>query len=338
MRKIFLLLALLPFIMCMRANAAAQYCVNSAATLQKALDTAQANGDDDYICIVAGFMPLTAGLTSISTEPHNLILVGGFDAGCNSRAGQTTLDGQGMVRPLFIANNSGNVLIQGINFQNGYAQGADGGLYFSCVSGNASMLLSRFTDNVSLTSAGGIYAKTNTGSLFVFSNGIFRNHSNQVGGMLLDQAGVGYVINNTVHGNRTTVLTVPSGILLKGAGHFDLSNNLIWSNTDPGGAAFRADTAHGRRHNDIEFVADSVAPDLVVGEQSVDPQFEYCGLLCLSFHLSATSPLIDAGSDEALQGLAPDLRDLDFLPRILGEHVDIGAYEYTGIFANGFDF
>lgn len=337
MRKPILLLALLPFALCLRANAATAFCVDSGASLQAALDTSQADGDDDYINVVAGTYTLTAGLTFISIEDHNLILAGGFDAGCNARIGETILDGQNAVRPLYIATSAGNVLLYRMTVRFGHAEDDGGGLYADSASGNLNILHSKFIGNRSVSGAGALRASSDGGNVLAYDNLIYANRAGQVGGMILDQGGDGLAINNTIIANITDTPTVPGGLLLLGTGHFDVSNNIVWNNTDPGGADFRADTSHFRRHNDIGFVANSVAPDFVSGEQSVDPQFVDCGLFCLDFELGRASPLVDAGSDAAVAELDPAMLDLGNRPRIIGPHVDIGANENDVLFEDGFD-
>jgi hypothetical protein len=48
-------------------------------------------------------------------------------------------------------------------------------------------------------------------------------------------------------------------------------------------------------------------------------------LPCGDFRLGAGSPLVDVGRDDPPGGPGPF--DLDGLPRVLGAHVEIGAYE-----------
>jgi hypothetical protein len=73
-----------------------------------------------------------------------------------------------------------------------------------------------------------------------------------------------------------------------------------------------------------------------VGELSVDPQFEDCGFACLDLTLGPASPLVDAGLDAILEDLGPGAVDLNGLPRLLGPHIDIGAYENEMLFVDGF--
>lgn len=47
------------------------------------------------------------------------------------------------------------------------------------------------------------------------------------------------------------------------------------------------------------------------------------------YHLATGSPLIDSGND-----LLAGMKDLDLLSRVVGAHVDIGAYEYQGAVGN----
>lgn len=337
MSKRLVMLALLPFALCLRANAATTFCVDSAASLQAALDTSQADGDDDYINIVAGTYDLTAGLTYISIEDRGLILVGGFDAGCNGRIGETILDGQDTVRPLYVATNAGSLLVYRMTFQHGHAEGDGGGLFADSASGNLFVLHSKFIRNRSAAGAGALRARSDAGKVHVYGNLVHANRAGQVGGMVLHQGGGGLAINNTIVGNTTDALTVPGGLLLQGSGHFGVSNNIVWNNAGPGGADFRADAAHVRRHNDIGFVASSVAPDSVSGELSVDPQFVDCGLFCMDFELRRASPLVDAGYDADVADADPAMLDLGNRPRIIGPHVDIGANENDVLLEDGFD-
>ena len=126
------------------------------------------------------------------------------------------------------------------------------------------------------------------------------------------------------------------GLFVGGNGHFVLSDNIIWNNAGSGGSDFVAASANSRTADDIGIVgAGSVAGD-VAGELSVDPQFAACeGFVCFDFELARSSPLVDAGDDDPPGGLSD--ADLAGKPRVIGSHVDIGAYENDRLLADGFE-
>ncbi|MEO5625100.1 MAG: hypothetical protein ABIQ70_03700 [Dokdonella sp.] len=332
------LTTLLP-LFCTQANAAVSFCVNSVASLQNALTTSQSDGDDDYISVVAGTYALNSGLTFVSNEHFNLILVGGFDPTCNdSHAGETLLDGQHAVRPLYVGIDSGNVLIQRMSFIAGFSANAGGGLVAASHSGNVILSYNQFAGNHSTSAAGALYASSDSGAVFLFGNLAYANHGNEVGGFIVKQdVGEGYLLNNTLVANTSDTLADPAGLVATGNAHFRISNNIVWDNPPAGGSDFGTQSAHSRRSNDIGVVAAGAPPDLLVGEQSVAPQFVDCGFLCFSFELARASPLVDAGSDAALVEAGSNFFDLAFRPRTMGPHVDIGAYENEMLFQDGFD-
>jgi hypothetical protein len=227
-------------------------------------------------------------------------------------------------------------LVQRITFFNGLAGTTGGGLSAVTQTGNLSILLDRFIGNESSSGAGGAYLASASGKVYVAGSLFHANLGEAVGGLIVHQNDIGYVINNTIAANITDAPTSPGGLLLGGAGHYDVGNNIVWGNAPPGGADFRADAPHGRRHNDIGIIAGGVPPDSTVGELSVDPQFEDCGFACLDLALGPASPLVDAGLDAILEDLGPGAVDLNGLPRLLGAHIDIGAYENEMLFVDGF--
>lgn len=336
MRKTLLMMVWMAPILAMPARAAVVWCVDTPIALQDALTIARANGDDDYINLVAGSYNLPAGLVFDSQESHNLVLLGGFDAGCNGPGGETWLNGQGAVRPLTIQIDNGRLLIHRITFFNGFAGTSGGGLSAVTQTGNLSILLSRFIVNASSSGAGGAYLASASGRIYLAGNLVHANHGAAVGGMILDQNDIGHVLNNTIAANITDTPTAPGGLLLGGSGHYEVANNIVWDNAPPGGADFRADAPHGRRHNDMGIIAGGFPPDATLGELSIDPQFEDCGFACLDLPLSPASPLVDAGLDAILEDLGASPVDLDGLPRLLGPHIDIGAYENEILFVDGF--
>lgn len=128
------------------------------------------------------------------------------------------------------------------------------------------------------------------------------------------------VANNTLLNNKAAF---GAGLCL-GMSSQTLANNLVVSNTSgiamfAGGlTTLRNNCVFGNDTNNYTGLPDPTGTN---GNISVDPRLDLTGD---GYHLLPDSPCIDAGDDSVVQ---PGWVDLDGLPRILGQHVDIGAYE-----------
>ncbi len=325
---------------------AALFCVNSAATLQAALNTAGTNNQADLIEIVAGtYTAPPGGFFYIPSEANGIDIYGGYTSGCTQRtAARTTLDGSGLYQIMRIILNASstavNVDIQRITFIDGKATNG-GGLMVSAINGYVNLEANRFLLNHADNNARALYIETG-GLVVLRSNLFFANDASDEGAaMLLTSNAEAYVVGNTVVGNTATStlpMTHVGGVYFAGdAGtHLQLSNNIFWNNNPSGIVDFESGTPFTARNNDIGIMA-GVPPDaLSQDNQSADPQFAPCGsLLWVGFNLLRASPLVDAGYDAAPGGLGAI--DLEDKPRIIGPHVDIGAYEEDVLFANGFE-
>ncbi|MEZ5520413.1 MAG: choice-of-anchor Q domain-containing protein [Dokdonella sp.] len=314
-------------------------CVSTAGGIQSALDIAQTNGQDDTINIVGGSYSLSAELDFSSSEAHNLVVEGGWNAGCTSRSGvETQLNGQNLVTVLDVFNANGSIDLEHLTFAAGRSTAPLAApISVSSNTGDVAVRLCQFLGNRSTEGSGALTAYTGSGHLYLANNLVVANHGALLGAVFLSQdAGEGYVTGNTIVANATDTADMPGGLGIGGNGHFTLTNNILWNNAGTNAYDFQANAAHSRFNNDIGVLGNGVAADQVVAEQYVDPQFVACpGILCLSFELGGQSPLIDAGFDTPLGG-QPAL-DLNGKPRQLGLHVDIGAYESEEIFADDFD-
>ncbi len=326
---------------------ASTFCVNSATSLQAALNTAGTNNQADLIEIVAGtYTAPPGGFFYISSEANGIDIYGGYTSGCTQRtAARTTLDGSGLYQIMRIILNASstavNIDIRRITFIDGKATTSGGGLMLSALNGYVNLEANRFLLNHADISAGALYVESG-GIVVLRSNLFFANDASDEGAaMLLTSNAEAYVVGNTVVSNTATSslpMTHVGGVYFAGeAGtHLELSNNIFWNNNPNGIVDFESGTPFTARNNDIGIMA-GVPPDaLSQGNQSVDPQFAPCGsLLCVGFNLLRASPLVDAGYDAAPGGLGA--LDLEDKPRIIGPHVDIGAYEEDVLFRNGFE-
>jgi hypothetical protein len=320
---------------------AADFCVHSAAEIQAALTTAATNGADDVIMIAGGNYALSTTLGFASSEQHAISIWGGFNASCDSFIhAETTLDGQHLVRPLYVGNGNGNIQIAFLTFAAGFAanDNSGGGLLAASDAGDIDIVLNRFIGNRATAQAGGLYAYSGSGSVRVRNNLLLANRGAEVGGGVVQQGtGDGYVVSNTIVANVSDSASAPGGLAVTGNAHFALSNNIIWSNAASGGSDFGSASSHSRISNDIGILAaGGGVADTVSGELSIEPGFAPCpDFVCLSFDLARSSPLVDVGTDTPAGGLTGS--DLGFTARLVGPHVDIGAYENYRLFVDGFD-
>ncbi|MEO7936484.1 MAG: choice-of-anchor Q domain-containing protein [Dokdonella sp.] len=326
---------------------AAFFCVNSAASLQAALNAAASNGQSDEIDIQAGnYTVVPGGFFYVSNEANSITMFGGFDATCEQRtAARTTFDGSGLyqVMRIIIGSNStaASVNIQHITFIDGKSTtNSGGGLRVSTLNGNVVLEANRFLLNHANNSAGALYVET-SGGISVRNSLFFANDAFDVGAaMLVTSASTVFFAGNTVVSNTaasTLPMTPIGGLLVTGGtgAHLWLSNNILWNNGN-GSVDLESSAVFTARNNDIGFMA-GIPPDpQSQNNLSVDPAFATCsGLLCLNFNLQRASPLVDAGFDTPLGGIGAF--DLEDKPRMIGPHVDIGAYEEDVIFRNGFE-
>ncbi|MEO7324712.1 MAG: choice-of-anchor Q domain-containing protein [Dokdonella sp.] len=314
-----------------------RFCANSQAGIQFSLTASHDNGQDDEIDIPAGTYSLTSNLVFNSTESNSLLVIGGWNSDCSLfTGGRTVLDGQGSVAPLTIYSDNGDIFVQWITFANG----AGHGLKAETHNNQIQIDHNRFYLNQGAGNDGaaGLDASTVAGEIRVRGNLLFLNTSTvYTGGISVNSNGsVAYIVGNTIVDNTAGSAGFAGGLSVSGGAHFWVSDNIIWANHTNGAPDFKSNTWNALINNDIGTTAGTPPDAVSQGNQSTDPAFATCtGLLCFSFELTRASPLVDAGYD-APPGSALAV-DLDVKPRIIGPHVDIGAYEEDVLFANGFD-
>lgn len=359
MRLLLALLILLLFAPGQAFAAVRIACVGSAADLTAALAAlanSAANTDSDEIRIRTGtYLAPAGGWMGAVTTHHDLVIRGGYrDDACLTRtsdAAATVLDGHGAVGVLAIDTPlipDSDIEVSGLTFQNGNAStpfgNVAGGLRIGDsgpISGGA-ILVERniFRNNVGTSAigssaAGGLVAATDGESLVVRNNLFVDNRAAYSAAVVVYSNNAIAVSNNTFTGNESTDTTLQQRVMIDFStfGGLLLSNNIFWGNAlaagvfdiDLGGQFVGATLAN----NDIE--ASTGTPVAEVGTLSVDPGFAAIA----DFRLARSSPLIDAGTNDAAGGLAGI--DLDGSPRIDHAIVDLGPYESSFVFADGFD-
>lgn len=311
---------------------AAFYCVSTPLALAIALDQAQNNGEADDIELEVGTYSLGGELQYIAVagETHDLTIRGGAapGTGCSVRAtsGASVLDGQNAVRALYISAN-GRVNLSNVTFVNGApTQYAGGALnLFAPIADVQSNVFVANHDAPGNTAA----AAYVSGSLAVYltSNLFFGNAGTSTVTLYADY--LGYANNNTIVANQLHNHVGVGALNLAGPGHFNLSNNVLWNNE--GSDVFdQSDGTTDYYYNDVGVIG-NLAPHSETGNFSADPVFD--GFL--GFRPAPSSPLVNAGLDSPLGGVGAT--DAGGGPRLVGQHVDIGAYESDVLLRNGFD-
>ncbi|HEY3267599.1 MAG TPA: right-handed parallel beta-helix repeat-containing protein [Armatimonadota bacterium] len=147
------------------------------------------------------------------------------------------------------------------------------------------------------------------------SNLIIGNTANYGSAVLLSDGGDALIVNNTIVGN-----TQGSAVQLWGYTGL-LANNVIAFNSSGVDSQLSIEQA---RHNCLwgNVSGDGASIVGLNGNLAADPRFVDRALE--NYRLAADSPCIDGGLDTAVFANA---LDLDGKPRLLGLHVDIGAYE-----------
>lgn len=313
----------------------AEMCAPSPAGIEFALAVAQSNAQDDFIRIVAGTHALTTNLHFATAEPHGLTISGGWNEDCTLQTEATsTLDGGDAHWILRLYSSVATpISVSRLTFLDGRIQngGSHRGAGLSVQSaGSVFVERCRFYLNESSGWVGGLSVMS-AGMLVVRNNVMLGNRAMlNAGAELIGNGAEAYVVGNTVVANTATEANAAGGLYVGGSAHFNLGNNLLWSNS----AVDLRNVAIGSlvQHNDFDVRDGQPFGPGSGGNLSVAPAFA-TGLLDL--HLDPHSPLVNAGLDAPPGGSGSS--DADGRPRAQGAHVDIGAYETDVIFHGPFE-
>ena len=314
---------------------AAQFCVASPAQLAAALDTAEGNAQNDAIRIVAGNYDVVTPMQFFSDEANALVVSGGWNAGCTLKnGGATVFDGGSLTRILYLYSSAASAMtVSDLGFNSGrISAGSNSGAGQSVqTSGDVTIERNTFVDNESSYSAGGFFA--GAGGTLTFRNNLaIANAAPFIGaGELICNGAAANVTGNTIVGNAASQADGNGGLHVGGGAHFVVSNNIVHDNVN---GDFRNQGVGGATlvRNDIGVHSGDPIGGDSAGNFDVAPGFAP-GFLNL--HLASWSPLVNAGTDSPPGGLG--IYDADGEPRLLGAHVDIGAYETDVLFHSGTD-
>jgi hypothetical protein len=233
MKRYILLTVLLAVFMASNAVAAI-FNVNSPATFQAALVTAENNSQNDTINVAAGIYNLTSTLdytpAPAGGENFSLTIQG-------AGGGLTVIDDNGNNLLLLNIENpsvdtNAHIIIRGITFQNGNGPAHGGGLYVNTNSANITVEDCIFSGN-SATWGGGAHVFINNDGTINLTNNTFSGNSATWGGgadVFLNNDGTINLTNNTFSGNSAT-WGGGADVSLMNDGTVNLTNNTFSGNS-----------------------------------------------------------------------------------------------------------
>ncbi len=331
---------------------AVTHCVTNSAELQTALNTARSNGMIDVIKLVQGTYGLSGNndqsFSYNSSEINDLVIWGGYtDSTCSTRAldpSSTILDGEGIGRVLlsvddmyynplyYYSSTYAEMIIDGVTIKNG----SDGGIYIYS-SGKKTTLANNIIMNNNGIYNGGVHIESDYGEIVLVNNIIIGNTSSVLHGGITAYT-VGYpgnvsLINNTITGNSSINYAGGSiGRIDSGLSTIDLYNNIIWGNSTLYGSDIYLYNGGGSAVNAFnnDFDPTKVYGTFTNEGNNINADPLFVDAANGDYHLSISSPLIDAGDSSVyLQyDYEGDARPFD------GDgdgqsYVDIGADEFT---------
>jgi len=326
---------------------AATFCATTANQLQSALSSAAANGESDEIRVKIGTYDVS-NVDLVYDPPIadnlDLTISGGWTPFFQNPCGiqlrdpwQTLLDGNDLGRILRMTVDDGqaDIKVSQLVFMYGRVDpGAGAGLSISYglgVTGTVSVernvfLLNTADQSSALSIQGGSLQKV-TNNLFLSNKGGSRSVAYLTTTGLF---GVSFT-NNTVLSNMHTNSNQPA--LSIAAGRAFLANNNFWNNDgyDASLGSIGDRYAYNNNYQSLQLLGGEIVEDNL----SVEPEYE-SGLF--NYTPVRGSPLVDAGREPGGSPLW-NLTDIDLNTsiRLVGAHVDIGAFENEAIFVDGFD-
>lgn len=338
------------------AQALTTLCVSNSTELRSAL----LNGVKDTLDIrVRSGVYLTGGMQFGFRALDRIATMSG---GWGGAPGQCTTQSQNPAATLFDAQGSSSVL------QTEPVVGATGGALFlsnlSLTGGSSNLGGCLFVDfrQGSFTvvidriivsgcvggnlfgSAGGVYIRNISAANITLRNSLISgNQGHTAGGVTVISNHVDartFLTNNAIVANNATFAPGAGGFSpptnATTVGIITLRNNAVFDNqasSSPVDMSFPAGptSSHVLRNNAVQIINGAANTNSQGTVVTSNPGFVGGG----QYQLSAQSPLRNAGI--ALTAGESGARDLDFGVRVQGGVIDIGAYEFDGLFGNGFE-
>lgn len=205
---------------------------------------------------------------------------------------------------------------------------ATGGAFYNATNGKPTIIGGLFVGNTAAQHGGAIYHYSGTVNL---TNVAFsRNRTTTNGyyaGAYYHYTGTTNLINATFSNNSSSYVNASSttkygGALYRNTGTVNVANSIFWGNT-------RGNAVPDQLNAGILVSTSTVQNGYVTGTKiaTKDPQLANAAADDLS--LAPCSPVINMGDNTKIAGIATDLAGND---RIKHNSVDLGAYEFQGVY------
>ncbi len=345
------------------ALATVHYVPEEHTTIQAAINVC---ADSDTVIVAPGRY---SGLGNRNINFNGkAITVRSTDPGNSQIVNTTIIDCEGKSRGfVFYMAEKADSTVKGLTITNGYAL-LGGAIYCynnsspsitNCVVKNNSAIFGGgiacansktrpkitnciITSNSALVGGGGFYL--NASSPIIKNCIISGNLAPNGGAIYSHNAGNPVIVNCTISGNVAS--SSAGAIYCYKSSNLTISHSILWGDTAMNaseilvgnlGAATSIRIAHcDIQGGDQNIICDTdCTVDWGQGNIDLNPYFDNTGYLISNiqiitvgdYHLLEESPCIDAGDPEFVAG--PGETDIDGNPRILGEKIDIGAYEFV---------
>ena len=216
-------------------------------------------------------------------------------------------DGRGFY---FHSGETSEAVVDGFTITNGFTTGPGAGI--ACDGNDPTIINCIIAANCAVGFGGGIYCYSADPT--IANCAILENTADRGGGVVCLVGSSPLIANCTFSGN--SAVTTGGGIYLEGRdASATVANCILWDD-NPNEIAVGYLAAVGVCYSDVQGGWD--------GEGNIDLYPAFVNAPNGDYHLSDTSPCIDAGDDTAV---LVDT-DLDGNPRIVNGTVDMGAYEF----------